>query len=925
MLGKTAIDKLKPLLEGDSPNDDGEWPMHCPYHGDRRRSASVNVKSEFWYCLGCGEGGEARKMIRDVENWKLPDNLQKEGASSGAPTEVITEAKIDGWAAALLSNKAALEAFRERRGLTTQTIKNYQIGYDGRVYTIPIRDMYGEIVNVRRYDINVGPDSERRKIWSVDGMGTPTLFPVDQLDNDSILICEGEWDALLAIQNGIPAVTRTGTADHWKQEWGQLFRGKRVFICHDMDEKGQAANSKVVASLRGKTLATTVVQLPYEVEKKTGLDLTDYFYHDGFTKQDFIQLVRAGRSYESIAESSREDSPSIVQVSVMDSFNAALVEVPLTMQVTVTGKRLPSYLVPSKMELTCDEDFGAKCKNCSMYGKGGLMTQEVGPESPLILGMIGVNDATLDKFLRKQWIIPTACPRLKINRLETRTVEEIYVRPSIELQSQGGVQDFTHRKVISTVSHDLTSNQTVDVVGTIRPEPNRQTNEFMAWRVERPKNTLDSFELSSEIREQLECFEDEGDPLAKGMEIADELARHVTHIYYRPDMHLFMDLVIHSGLRFNIPGKSTTKGYLDALIIGDTRTGKSEAASMLVAEYGMGEMISCESASYAGVTGGLDRTPDGQWIVRWGAIPVNDRRFLVLDEVSGLQPNEISQMSNIRTEGVIKISKIESQEAMARTRLLWLANPRESRMDDFTFGVQAIQPLVGTNEDIARFDMAMGVFSREVGVEDINRANGQNVPRKYSTEALRNLIRWAWTRDADHIFITKRSVEVGKEAAVRLGTSYIETPPLIQQQNIIEKLMRIAVAFAMRTFSCDQRGRCVVHPRHIKAAEDFLNMIYHNVHFGYGVMSGQRLQDRGDTGANMDEIMRFINERPGLVRFLKHTPVFDNRAVETVMNVDRSFANGMIAEMWKLKAVTYEDGKIKLEPDVLAKMREFQL
>jgi hypothetical protein len=71
-------------------------------------------------------------------------------------------------------------------------------------------------------------------------------------------------------------------------------------------------------------------------------------------------------------------------------------------------------------------------------------------------------------------------------------------------------------------------------------------------------------------------------------------------------------------------------------------------------------------------------------------------------------------MSNIRSSGVAEMTKIQSERAMARTRLLWLANPRDARMDDFTFGVQALKPLIGNNEDIARVDMAMGAFSSEV-------------------------------------------------------------------------------------------------------------------------------------------------------------------------------------------------------------------
>jgi hypothetical protein len=894
--------------------------MHCPYHGDSKRSASINMETEEWYCHGCGQGGEGRLLIRDQENWKLPEHMVREGKSSGKPTEEITEATIEGWHSALMSNRTALNALMQKRGLTVETIKMYEIGWDGRVYTIPIRDFSGEICNVRRYDIKVGPDSDRRKIWSVEGMGTPTIFPMDQLERDTLLICEGEFDALVAIQNGIPAVTRTGTADHWKPEWNQLFRGKRIFVCHDMDTKGQHANDRVVANLRGKTLSTTVIHLPYSVTEKHGRDISDYFVTDGHDRTDFIGLTRNGKEYKSIETSSEPDSPAIVPVSVMDSFDARLVEKPLTMQVTVTGKRIPSYLVPKKIEITCDLGAGAKCQHCPMSVQQGHMEHDIGPESPLILSMVGVTEENLEKKLLGHYGV-VKCGRHVINSLEHRTVEEIYVRPSIEVQAGGLAQDFTHRKVISAASHDLSSNQTVDIVGTIRPSPSHQYNEFQAWRVEKPKNTLDTFELTDEIREQLQVFQDEGDPLGKLVDVAQDLSTHVTKIYYRDELHVFMDLVIHSCLQFKFEG-DVQKGWLDGIVVGDTRTGKSEVAAKLIAEYGMGEMVSCESATYAGVVGGLDRTGDGQWIVKWGSIPVNDRRVVVLDEVSGLLPEQIAQMSNIRSSGVAEMTKIQNERAMARTRLLWLANPREARMDDFTFGVQALQPLIGNNEDIARFDMAMGVFSRDVSSDMINVTHSAAGPRQYPQDALRNLIRWTWTRDVNDILIAPTAIRRALDLAKSLGNDFVEVPPLIQAANVSKKLARIAIAIAMRTFSVDAKGRCVVRPVHVEAADKFLRDMYGNPDFGYGVISKQRTEDRTQTIDRMEEIMGFIVSRPGLLRFLKHTPVFDRNAIETVMNVPREVSGAMINDLWDMKAVSFEDGKLKLEPIILNGIRE---
>lgn len=896
--------------------------MHCPYHGDNRRSASVNVNTELWNCMGCPEGGEARLLIKDKENWEVPGGASA-GKSSGKPSEEITEAKVEGWAAALLANKSRLAGLVSKRGISKLTIRKYQIGWDGKVYTIPIRSMDGEIVNVRRYDIDVGPESDRRKIWSVAGMGTPTLFPVDQLDYEALLICEGEFDALVAIQNGIPAITRTGAADVWRQEWNQLFRGKRVFVCHDMDTKGQDANTKIVAALRGKAKSTTVVSLPYPVTEKHGKDLTDFFVEDGHTKADFTALIRKGTVHRNMTERSKPGSSEIQRISVMDSFDASLSERPLAMEVTVTGKRIPPYAVPRTVEFACDIQGGGKCKTCSMK-ETGYVKYEYPADSADILGMIGVSSANLEKNIRKSLGINQLCPRPTFSALEKRAVEEIYVRDSIE-ENSSRAQDFTNRKVISTVTHDSDSNQTIDLIGTIRPDPNRQTNEFQAWSVSKPTNTLESFVLTDEIREELTQFQDQEDPLRKMEHIADDLATHVTKIYGRTNMHVFMDVVLHSGLRFNFGEKKGEKAWMDGLIIGDTRTGKSEAAAKLLGEYGMGEMISCESASYAGVVGGLDRTPDGQWIIKWGVIPVNNGRAVVLDEVSGLQPHQISQMTNIRTEGQVIMEKIESGRAWAQTRLLWLANPRDSAMGDYTYGVNAIPRLVGNREDMSRFDLAMGVFSQEVSSEIINVMRDKPPPRQYEQQAMQNLLRWAWTRSANQIIFTPSAIKKGLDIAVDLGHIYHNDPPLIENANVVLKLARVATAMAMRTFSCDAKGRCMVGPQHMEAAETFINRVYGVKLFGYRTLSDQRRTDKEEAESNMQEITEYIRGKPALLRFLKHTPVFDRMGLETMLNVTRDISGAMIEKLWDMKAIGMDGNKLKLEPEVLEHVRNIQL
>jgi hypothetical protein len=161
-----------------------------------------------------------------------------------------------------------------------------------------------------------------------------------------------------------------------------------------------------------------------------------------------------------------------------------------------------------------------------------------------------------------------------------------------------------------------------------------------------------------------------------------------------------------------------------------------------------------------GMVGGVQQLNGKDWAVTWGVVPLNDRRLVVLDEISGLTQEEIAQMSDIRSSGQAKLIKVVQETTWARTRLLWLGNPRNATMANYTYGVDAIKPLIGNAEDIARFDLAMAVTLFDVPSEIINQPAPAGGEFKYTDEACHALLMWVWTRTADDVVFTP---EAGSE------------------------------------------------------------------------------------------------------------------------------------------------------------------
>jgi hypothetical protein len=827
----------------------------------------------------------------------------------------LSEGQVAGWASGLLSNGDALQDFIDRRGIERETLREFQIGWDStfKCYTIPVRSIDGALVNVRRYQLD--PPDDRRKIWSLPGRGSPVLFPGHLIPflGQTVIICEGELDAICTMQHGFDAVTRTGSAKTWKGEWNGLFRGKMVYVVHDADEAGQDGNRIVAAALEDVAAELYVVQLPYSVTPNHGKDLTDWWL-EGHTAEEFIELLYQAEPWGPLQESPIEST--MVDITLLESLDAAKVGQRLRTRVTITGKQSGIYILPEEVEYNCDMNAGMRCLGCPMFKEGfnGKTSITISRSDPMVLKFLGATDKTVSDLLRAQ-VTSVKCGHLNIDANSTMSVEELYVRPSVEqYRINNTAGDYTHRKVVSVGRHDTMPNNTVEVVGTIYPSPRTQHNEFQAWHVEQTKTSVDNFKATPEqirVMEQLRP-QPRQSPLEKLIEISTDLEAHVTQIYGRTMMHALMDLTFHSALAYNFDGKLEPKGWLDVIVVGDTRTGKTEAAKRLIAWFGAGEYVSCEAASFAGVVGGLQQYGGKEWTVTWGAVPINDRRLVVLDEVSGLTTEQIAQMSSIRSSGEAQLTKIQSERTWARTRLIWSGNPRDGKtMSSYTYGAQAIQPLIGNNEDVARFDLAMSVAETEVSSEEINRQH-PHTDQVYGQEVCMLGVQWAWSRTAEDIVWEKGAEALVYTYAIDMGDRYTPKPPLVQAANIRMKITRVAVALAIRTFSTDNGQRVLVTKQHVDDAVLFMDQLYGMEGFGYLEHSKELILEATQSVENRQSVVKYLRSKPEIARFLRGMGEFRRSDMEDMMNYTKEEANAVVNRLWEWRMVTRAPGAMVL-------------
>jgi len=325
------------------------------------------------------------------------------------------------------------------------------------------------------------------------------------------------------------------------------------------------------------------------------------------------------------------------------------------------------------------------------------------------------------------------------------------------------------------------------------------------------------------------------------------------------------------------------------MVIGDTRTGKSQMAQRFVKTLGMGGYINGENARRTGVIGGVQKFGDS-WVVTWGAIPMNDRGLLIIDEASGLEIDDIKDLSSTRSSGAVTLNKIVKGEARARTRLLWLSNPRSGRnLSEFYWkGYGAFQEFIPVVEDQARFDLVLSAAR-----EDVDDLVGIDSETPVKVEPWLGLFNLAWSLAAEDIKITKEVRTKVREVASQLNAE-LGGGPLVVGVAVHEKLLRLACAFAILCGAYD--GSLQVDVRHVEFAREFLTATLNKSSFGYGDYIREYKRAQAKKAENLDFVRLLVTAHPAIKSLLTATS-FKGYQFQEILGIDRADSSKILSDL----------------------------
>lgn len=249
----------------------------------------VNTENKLWDCKRCSAKGNFNTFLQMVakENIKKLDEKQ------------FTKLAID-------------------RKLPKAAFLKFEVGWNGKEFTIPVYNTKGTCVDLRRFQIG-------KKTMATSGASLGLLgeHKLAAMPSSDVYICEGEWDTIAlawlfkkldtkSVAVGVPG------ASVFKNEWVDLFRGRRVFLLHDNDAAGEAGKKLCYDKLNGIAKSIKVISWPPSLPE--GFDVRDFITNEAIRNQ------KPRSAWEKLKSLIKEPSESIPSVSDKKQLPSELIQ-----------------------------------------------------------------------------------------------------------------------------------------------------------------------------------------------------------------------------------------------------------------------------------------------------------------------------------------------------------------------------------------------------------------------------------------------------------------------------------------------------------------------------------------------------------------------------------------------------------------------
>ena len=907
----------------------GENTVLCPFHKETTPSMQINTVQKIFHCFGCGEAGTENDFTQkyfginrnQVNTFKellfksdsLEDfnNFAKEGNYYKSNFTYLDLIKLGVTEDVLEQLNVGCEVISECDDETGIVQIKPNLKSTRLVFPIIIKD---RIIDLRTYttDKAIKPKSSSKAGVS-GGLVLPYHLWID--DNRPTIICEGEKDMAIARSRGYNAIS-LGGCNNIPTVMIDSFKDRYVYIVYDNDAPGKSGAIKLASALYSVTKYIYIANIGNYV-KEDKEDITDFFTKYAYKNSDFDKMLEDAVLFDSVAQENyiKESYPEVSLNEASTTYLGKIVRSNVQVMATYEDQySVPSYAQFLKENTGSKDEFNTKRKGDTEFWslqKHNFEDILVLTDNNLKKGQINDNLRQIVGWGNEDFVkVTTSNPKTIFKACVADCTESIVAK------------DIKRTEFTCYTDEKLEAGKNYQIIYKVVPHPYKgQQQVLIVLEVKESGDVVTSFEVTPDIVKDLSVFQ--------GLQFMELVEKQKAYVKFNVDSKLlaFIDLWYHTPKAFNFGYVKDIKGYLDGLIVTESRVGKSSTSQALSKIYNLGAIASLagSAATPAGLIGGSVRAGSSSQI-RPGLIPRQHNKAIIFEELAKAKYTLMPELTDIRSSGLVRINRSTGDLTLpASVRMLFLTNPKS---DDegisrpiiaYPNGLEIIKPLIGSIEDIARFDFIYILGSNPTDIDPL-----WNPPIGFTEKQLQSRIRWVWSRTSDQIIISPEIQSYIVEMSKALNKQYMCSLKIFSTETW-KKVSRLAIAVAAYMVSTDlDFNTIIVQKKHVNIACKLLISIYDNPIFKLKEFVNEERKTLDCTLADINIISEMVVRFPSMMRYLENNSNVAKNTLLTISGLDTMNFSAAIQRLSQNSFVTLTRDKVCPTPKLLIALKKVQ-
>lgn len=862
-------------------------------------SAHVNTEERLFHCKACGRGMSERQFIQATLSCKSKAATKLSKAFNNDEDVIM-------WDAMRQSTSTAY--IKETLAISDQVIDEVKMmEHLGGDIKYPVF-MYGKLVDIRSYNPGAVPKVRSRK-GAPAGLVVPFDLWVQEPVTRTTLLCAGEKDMAIARTHGFNAITLTG-GENAKPTQLSYFKDKHVVILYDNDPAGIIGAIKLALFIQPVVASVKVALGFHETCVERGEDLYDFFVKYGKTKADLIQVMNNTPLFNP------DDYPEILSeltpITLHEAGKPEKLHKTLSSNVQVTATSEQIFAMPTEIMATkykwADKD------EANSMNVGDTLEWEFDEDTAQdVLHLIDNNFKEIDilKNTRRLLHVPPKEQAVSVKTLSTATVYKCSVTDMFESTTDSIKQT---EYLAYSVNTKLESGKKYNIKYRIVPHPYKgQSLVIIVLSATEAADTVDSFQVTPDSIAHLQTIQAIEGTVTEKMNALSEKVKGILGYNGNDDLIQTLDLSYHTPLRFHLGRFKDVRSYLDVIIVGESRVGKSSTADALRKTYQLGTMTSLagNSATVPGLIGGSNKV-NGSFQTRAGVIPQSHKGLMIFEEFGKCNSNIVRELTDIRSSNEVRITRVSGTLTLpAMVRMIALTNVKNNTGEiksiaSYPNGISVITDLVGSAEDIARYDIMLVLADR--GTNIVDPFWEPQVP--FADEVYRTRVRWVWSRSPEQIIFPDGVDHYIIDQANLLNNLY-SCHIKIFGTEAWKKLARLAIAVAGCLVSTDETYQNIVVTKdHVDFAVEYFKRIYDNQVFKLGAYVEHERKYSTIDNDGITALQSCYDRAAGLVLQLEQVSKSNKAMLQSASGLDNQEYNVIMAKLVRGMFIRYSNADI---------------